>query len=85
VCGPVVDIGPDLEVWPCFPLSHIRGKSLYDFDTIPQVMDYLAKEVIKRKKGNTGIYVECDECPSRMRAMCSGGCVTYLLPEGAID
>lgn len=82
-CGPVVDIGPDLQVWPCFPLSHLRGKTLYDFDSLPQLVDHLASEVRGRTRGNTGIYVECDDCALRARQMCSGGCVTYMLPEGA--
>lgn len=84
-CGPIVDIGPDLEVWPCFPLSHIRGKSLYDFDSIEAVQRYFLEEVRKRRQGNTGIFVECDECDHRLRGLCNGGCQTYTLPEGAVD
>lgn len=81
-CGPVVDIGPDLEVWPCFPLSHIRSKKLYDFDSIDAAQAYFLAEVRALRKGNTGIYVECDECEHRTRGLCSGGCLTYSLPEG---
>jgi radical SAM protein with 4Fe4S-binding SPASM domain len=81
-CGPVVDIGPDLDVWPCFPLSHMRGKSLYEFDTLEQIMNELGADVRARKKGNTGVYVECDGCSLRDRDICGGGCVTYLIPQG---
>lgn len=80
-CGPVVDIGPDLAIWPCFPLSHIRSKTLYDFESLPQILDFLSKEVRDRRKGNSGVFVECDECTLRDRALCSGGCVAYCLPE----
>jgi cyclic pyranopterin phosphate synthase len=82
-CGPVIDIGPDLGIWPCFPLSHIRSKKLYDFESLPKILEFLAKEIRDRRKGNTGVYVECDECAVRDRELCSGGCVSYCLPEVA--
>jgi MoaA/NifB/PqqE/SkfB family radical SAM enzyme len=82
-CGPVVDIGPDLAIWPCFPLSHIRSKTLYDFESLPQILEFLSKEVRDRRKGNTGVFVDCDECTLRDRGLCSGGCVSYCLPEVA--
>jgi cyclic pyranopterin phosphate synthase len=84
-CGPVIDIGPDLDIWPCFPLSHVRGKTLYDFDTIPQILEYLATEVRGRKKGNGGIYPECEACNLREKVLCSGGCVSYCMQEDAND
>jgi len=30
-CYPAIDIGPDLQVWACFPLSNYEKKSLYDY------------------------------------------------------
>lgn len=84
MCGPVIDIGPDLELWPCFPLSHIRGKTLYDFDDLQQAHAYFVDEVRTRRRGNTGIFLECDDCDLRARQMCSGGCLTYALPESSL-
>jgi cyclic pyranopterin phosphate synthase len=83
-CGPVIDIGPDLQIWPCFPLSHIRSKTLYDFDTLDDVLRFLSTEVRNRVGGNCGIYLQCDDCAYKARQLCSGGCVTYMLPEGAL-
>lgn len=79
-CGPIFDIGPGLEIWPCFPLSHVRSRTLYDFDTIQQANEYLMHEVQGQRRSNLGIYLECDECRHRTRGLCGGGCVTYMLP-----
>jgi cyclic pyranopterin phosphate synthase len=84
-CGPVVDIGPDLELWPCFPLSHLRGKTLYDFESMNEILDYFGSEVRARRKGNTGVFVECDECPHRERGMCGGGCLTFAITEEPLE
>ncbi len=80
-CGPIVDIGPDLELWPCFPLSHIRGKTLYDFDSLDEVMKYFVDEVKRQRPEGRGIYPECDGCEHRQRGLCSGGCAAYALGE----
>jgi len=84
-CGPVIDIGPDLEIWPCFPLTHVRGKSLYDFDTLQEINDYFTREIREKRGGNTGVFVECDDCTHRDRNQCGGGCVTYAIPEASIE
>lgn len=84
-CGPIPDIGPDLSLWPCFPLSHIRSKTLFDFENLAQMHEYFSKEVRERKGGTSGVYVECDDCTLRDRGQCSGGCVSYCLPEVAPD
>jgi len=81
LCGPIFDIGPDLDLWPCFPLSNIRGKTLYDFDDIEKIYQYLKEEVLKQRCGNEGIFLECDDCRYRERGLCVGGCISYFIAQ----
>lgn len=80
-CGPVVDIGPDLSVWPCFPLSGFKRRSLYEFDNLRQVHDYygMIHEKVRVEAG--GIFPECDTCRFRETGRCSGGCIAHLVRE----
>jgi radical SAM protein with 4Fe4S-binding SPASM domain len=83
-CGPVIDIGPDLELWPCFPLTEVRGKSLYDFDSIRAIQEYFHKEV-RGQRLRKGAYPECAGCTHLERQMCSGGCQSYAVNEVPIE
>jgi radical SAM protein with 4Fe4S-binding SPASM domain len=83
MCGPIVDIGPDLDLWPCFPLSHLRGKSLYEFDSLTEIITMLADDVRQRRGERIGIFNECQECSLRERRLCNGGCQTYVLREAS--
>jgi hypothetical protein len=40
LCGSIIDIGPDLTVWKCFPLSKMHNVRLTDFETESQLKDY---------------------------------------------
>lgn len=78
-CGPVVDIGPDLMVWPCFPLSSYQKRSLYDFDSLKQVHEHFQHlhDVIRTEVA--GIFPECDDCVFREDRICMGGCQAHAL------
>jgi radical SAM protein with 4Fe4S-binding SPASM domain len=78
-CAPVIDIGPDLKVWSCFPLSSFHAKSLFEFNSLKEVHDYYNRlhENIRTEVG--GIYEECDSCSFREEALCRGGCLAHSL------
>ena len=78
-CGPVIDIGPDMTIWPCFPLSDMNSKTLYDFNNINGITEYFLKIIKDQRGANTGIYVECDTCRHLEENTCSGGCQSYVL------
>jgi radical SAM protein with 4Fe4S-binding SPASM domain len=78
-CAPIFDIGPDLDIWPCFPLSGMRSRSLYDYDTIHQVRDDMLREVRARRGGRKGVFPECHTCAMPRRRLCGGGCVAYSI------
>jgi hypothetical protein len=82
-CGPAIDIGPDLSVWSCFPLSTFHARSLYEFQHMRDIGRYYQEIHSKIRIEKGGIYAKCDECPMRERGMCLGGCASHCLAEFA--
>lgn len=78
-CGPVIDIGPDMTVWSCFPLSGIEKRSVYEFDSLPQMHGHFADFHRKIKVEAGGVLPECDTCVVRARGHCMGGCLAHNL------
>lgn len=78
-CGPVVDIGPDMTVWPCFPLSSYKKRSVFEFDNLQQIQAGYEEVFRKVKVEAGGVFPECDDCPAREMDHCSGGCLAHTL------
>jgi len=76
-CSPIIDIGPDLNVWPCFPLHQEANRRLSEFQTENQIIDFY-KETYKSflPMGNRA---NCPQCLYRVNQMCSGGCLARTL------
>lgn len=80
-CQPVMDIGPDLETWHCFPLSKLPKVSLRENKNLQQVEGNLKKMADElREKFGTGIYERCKDCIFRRRGQCDGGCLGLMVP-----
>jgi len=78
-CGPAIDIGPDMTVWPCFPLSHVRRRSIYEFNSLQEVRGFFDDFHSKARLEAAGIYPECDTCRYKRDGLCAGGCVAHAL------
>ncbi len=78
-CGPAIDIGPDMTVWSCFPLSNYEKKSLYEFKTMQEVYEFYSTFHKKARTEVGGIFEKCDTCIYRSRELCAGGCVAHIL------
>ena len=78
-CGPAVDIGPDMMVWSCFPLSDFNKKSLYDFNSIQDIVKFYQKLHNKIRIEIGGIFEECDDCQYRDKELCLGGCIAHII------
>ncbi len=80
-CGPVVDIGPDMQLWPCFPLSSFHKRSLFEFNTLNDIYQYYEEihRAVHIEAG--GIYPACDTCSFRTARLCMGGCIAHLLKK----
>lgn len=78
-CGPAIDVGTDLSVWSCFPLSGFKKMSLLDFNSFHEIADFYGNEMEKVRQEVGGIYSSCDTCKYREKHLCSGGCLAHVL------
>ena len=78
-CGPAVDIGTDMSVWCCFPLSDFHKKSLFDFDNIREVVEFYRDKQNLVRSEVSGIFEECDNCIQAKNRLCSAGCAAHML------
>jgi len=80
-CGPAVDVGPDMSVWTCFPLSNYKKTTLFDFDNVQQIRRYYSKMMNAGKSEIHGIFEACDDCEWRTEKLCSGGCYAHSVSK----
>ncbi len=78
-CSPAIDIGPDMSVWACFPLSSFRKKSVFEFNSLNDIHTYYRDCFRDVRIEVGGIFEECDACENRESGMCSGGCLAHAL------
>jgi radical SAM protein with 4Fe4S-binding SPASM domain len=78
-CSPVVDIGPDMSVWSCFPLSSHHKRSLFEFDSMGDVFDFYKQRHHSIRVEIGGVFEECDDCRYRQEDVCMGGCAAHAL------
>ncbi len=70
----MIDIGPDLDIWPCFPLSGEKIK-LNRFKNIDEIYRHFsminpASQIVYDDK--------CDGCSEREARTCHGGCRGFM-------
>lgn len=80
-CAPVLDIGPDMSVWPCFPLSSYQKKKVFEFDSVKQMHEFYKRFHDVARTEIAGIYPECDSCRARDDRLCCGGCLGHGLTQ----
>ena len=78
-CGAAIDVGPDLDVWACFPLSGYNKHSLLEFQNHEELCHNFADfhNTVRTEVG--GIFQKCDNCEYRQKGICSGGCLSHSL------
>jgi radical SAM protein with 4Fe4S-binding SPASM domain len=82
-CGPIIDIGPDLNTWACFPLSSLRPQPLEEYPSLQALKKFFAEYIRSetRQRRFAGVYKKCESCRYLKRNMCSGGCRSYAFEE----
>lgn len=78
-CGPAVDIGTDMSIWCCFPLSDFHKKSIFDFDNMREVVEFFVDKQNLVKSEVPGIFDECENCAQAKNRLCSAGCAAHML------
>lgn len=84
-CGPAIDIGTDLSVWSCFPLSDFHKRSLYDFTSFHQLVGFYEGKMEQVRAEAAGLYPKCGSCQFRRRGLCSGGCLAHVLNSFVLE
>ena len=77
LCGPTIDIAPDLTTWYCFPLSLIENKKLKDFTNLNEMHSYYDK--FRKKYSKYGMFTKCNDCRFLARNQCTGGCIPHKM------
>jgi len=66
----MLDIGPGLDVWPCFPLSETTVK-LHDFDSIASLEEFFT---VQAATGERVGEPQCRQCREWEHGACDAGC-----------
>ena len=66
-------------MWSCFPLSDFNKKSLYDFTSFEELVNFYESKMEEVRRKISGIYTKCDVCEIRRKNLCSGGCLAHVL------
>ena len=80
-CGPAIDIGPQMDVWACFPLSGYLKRSIYEFDDMREVAAFFKNQHHATRIEASGLFLECDSCELFDEQLCMGGCVSHQLSQ----
>jgi len=76
-CSPIIDIGPDLTIWRCFPLMKAAQKKLSDFENLNQATEFY--DQLHQTFVPMGNLPGCAQCRYRINQLCSGGCLSRTL------
>ncbi len=77
VCQPVVDVGPDLQIWHCFPLSTVLNLSLTDYRDRNEIVRNFQRKTAPYK--SFGCMPACMHCKYLRRGQCTGGCLAHAM------
>ncbi|MDH5509212.1 MAG: radical SAM protein [Nitrospinota bacterium] len=73
ICEPIIDVGADLSVWPCFPLTKVANTTLDAFPDRSSMVEAYEKTMAPLRQ--MGSMDECIDCKYMKRGQCCGGCV----------
>ena len=77
LCQPIIDVGPGLAAWPCFPLSGLLNVNLRDFRTRDDLVVHYEQKLAAVR--GMGFSDRCLGCKYRIRGQCCGGCMARTL------
>lgn len=76
-CNAAIDIGPDLTIWHCFPLSGVENIKLDKYKDAQGVFDYYRKRMASYRR--MGASERCRDCRYLLRGQCPGGCLAHTI------
>jgi organic radical activating enzyme len=76
-CQPVLDIGPGLECWSCFPLSSWERVNITDFQSVDELRSFFSEK--QKLYSRSGMLADCFSCNHRAHEHCKGGCLSHVI------
>lgn len=77
VCRPIIDVGPNGEVWHCFPLSEVLNTNIAEFEDFSAMRTFYQETVHPYRA--LGAMEECLACDYMKRGQCTGGCLAHTM------
>ncbi len=77
LCSPIIDIGPNLDLWNCFPLSEVYNSHLEKFQNFEEAKKCYSRLMAPYQV--LGCMPKCLECEYKRREQCSGGCIAHTM------
>ena len=77
VCQPILDVGPDMNVWHCFPLSDVNNLFFNDFQDRQAMISAFREKTLPYR--SFGCMPECRQCVYLRRGQCTGGCLAHAM------
>jgi cyclic pyranopterin phosphate synthase len=77
LCDPIIDVGPELDIWHCFPLAETLNANLEQFQTRKEILHYYKKITAPYKQ--LGCMNKCINCIYKKRQQCTGGCLAHAM------
>jgi radical SAM protein with 4Fe4S-binding SPASM domain len=77
VCKPIIDIGPNFDIWHCFPLSEVLNSRLENFATRNEAHRFYQELTMPYR--SFGCLPQCSQCDYLRRGQCTGGCLAHAM------
>jgi radical SAM protein with 4Fe4S-binding SPASM domain len=77
LCNPIIDVGPDMDVWHCFPLSEVLITRVDAFACRNEMVSHYHKAV--KPYRSLGCKPECLRCRFFRTKQCTGGCLAHAM------
>lgn len=77
LCNPIIDIGPDLDIWSCFATSNLDRTSFSEHSDRQSMVNYFTEK--QKAYRHFGVYDSCHTCKHKCRGVCSGGCLSQVI------
>ena len=76
-CSPILDIGQELDIWHCFPLSEVLISKVEYFSNRNDAVKFY-NDLVKPYRA-LGCMPEFLRCNYLLRGQCSGGCLAHAM------
>jgi radical SAM protein with 4Fe4S-binding SPASM domain len=77
LCSPIIDFGPNMDIWHCFPLSEVLNTQMEFFNTRKELVEYY-QQITHNYRG-VGSMPECQTCRHLRLGQCTGGCLAHTI------